>query len=402
MKSGRVHVFRYEVGGPKYLVDFWIAADDAVESGDDSALAKSGDESQQAGANYDLQLSDKSLPEGITFFLGETKSDARGSRVEAELANAAGEQMSPPVLFYSDGTASTAQVVLVNERGRAVTVSLRGLTGIGAGERRLHAGRRHAVMGNEKVGRNCISSIVRPIFNRPRTKCNFVLRAQPALSLLEVILALAILALSMAAIGELLRMGNRSARKAQLSTRAQILCESILSQVVCGALPPSPVTRAPVVTDPDWYYTTELASTEVQGVMLLAVTVETQIELARPPGFTLVRWIPDPGIQLPDEPVGPSGTGTNSTSGNTTAAGGSPGGNSGGGNNTAGGGNNSGNNNAGGTGGGRNNNGGSSPPRNIPGNIPGNLPGKIPGNIPGNLPGNLPADVPKDLLNRVR
>lgn len=130
MKSGRIHVFRYEVGGPRYVVDFWIADDDAVESGDNSALASGGDAPQPAGGNSDLEFSDKSLPEGITFFLGETKGDARGARVEAELANESGAQISPPVLFYSDGTSSTAQVILINERGRAVTVSLRGLTGV--------------------------------------------------------------------------------------------------------------------------------------------------------------------------------------------------------------------------------------------------------------------------------
>jgi Tfp pilus assembly protein FimT len=130
MKSGRIHVFRYEVGGPRYVVDFWIADDDAVEAGDNSALARTGDAPLQVGGSNDLKLSDKTLPEGITFFLGETKADSRGARVEADLAGDAGGQVSPPVLFYSDGTASTAQVILLNERGRAVTVSLRGLTGV--------------------------------------------------------------------------------------------------------------------------------------------------------------------------------------------------------------------------------------------------------------------------------
>ena len=37
---------------------------------------------------------------------------------------------SPPVLFYSDGTTSDADVVLVNERNTAIRISLRGLTGI--------------------------------------------------------------------------------------------------------------------------------------------------------------------------------------------------------------------------------------------------------------------------------
>ena len=40
------------------------------------------------------------------------------------------EGWSPPVLFYPDGTASDASVLLSNERGLTLRVTLRGLTGI--------------------------------------------------------------------------------------------------------------------------------------------------------------------------------------------------------------------------------------------------------------------------------
>ena len=121
------------------------------------------------------------------------------------------------------------------------------------------------------------------------------------LSLLEVILALAILALSMAAIGELIRIGTHSARHAQDMTKAQILCESKLSEIVAGAAPYDPITRAAMPLDPDWYYTVQLQPTEEEGLMALGVTVETHIDRTHPLAFTLVRWVPDPGIELPDE-----------------------------------------------------------------------------------------------------
>lgn len=127
--------------------------------------------------------------------------------------------------------------------------------------------------------------------------------ARGGLTLLEVILALAILAISMAAIGEIVRTGARSARRAKEMTRAQILCESKLSELVAGAEPYEPVVRAPLLTDPDWYYTVELTPTLDEGVIELAVTVETNIERPRPLAFTLIRWVPDPGLELPDEPV---------------------------------------------------------------------------------------------------
>jgi prepilin-type N-terminal cleavage/methylation domain-containing protein len=121
------------------------------------------------------------------------------------------------------------------------------------------------------------------------------------LSLLEVILAIAILALSMAAIGELIRIGTISASRAEEYTQAQILADSKLSEIMSGAITADPVTRAQFPTQPDWYYTIELAATEQTEVMELRVTVETHIKRARPLAFSLTRWIPDPGIELPEE-----------------------------------------------------------------------------------------------------
>jgi len=121
------------------------------------------------------------------------------------------------------------------------------------------------------------------------------------LTLMEVILALAVLALSMAAIGELIRIGTHSARHAQDMTRAQILCESKLSEIVAGAAPYEPITRAPLPLDPDWCYSVELQPTDEPDVMALFVTVETHLDRPRPLAFTLVRWVPNPGIEIPDE-----------------------------------------------------------------------------------------------------
>lgn len=194
------------------------------------------------------------------------------------------------------------------------------------------------------------------------------------LSLLEVILALAILAFSMAAIGELIRIGTTSASNAEDYTEGQLLAESKLSEIMSGVITPDPVTRVPFPTNPDWYYTIELAQTEDTEVMSLGVTVEKYIERSRPLAFSLVRWIPDPGIELPaeEEEVEETDDSSNSSqnSGNSSSGGS---GNSGSGNNSSG---NS------------NNNGSGSGSGGIP-NIPtGNLPGTTPGNLPGNLPGN--------------
>ena len=139
-------------------------------------------------------------------------------------------------------------------------------------------------------------------------------RCQPGLTLLEVILALAILSLSMVAIGELIRIGTHSARDAQDLTHAQILCESKLSELVAGVVPYEPTTRAQFPMDPDWYYTVQLEPTEEENVMVLVVTVETHIQRKNPISFSLVRWVPNPGIEIPVAPEEPDDNTTDNDS----------------------------------------------------------------------------------------
>ena len=126
MKSGRIHVFRYEQEGAHFIVDFWIAEDDELEAGDDSEVASS---------SADVPWGAEELPDGVRFLLGETEGAALEEQVAADLDSspAAGDVgvWSAPILFYSDGTTSSAEIVLANERGRAIRLSLRGLTGIG-------------------------------------------------------------------------------------------------------------------------------------------------------------------------------------------------------------------------------------------------------------------------------
>ena len=66
------------------------------------------------------------------------------------------------------------------------------------------------------------------------------------LSLLEVMLALAILGGALAAIGELMRIGARNAEKARDLTTAQMICESTMAEIQLGFIamqsvgPPAP------------------------------------------------------------------------------------------------------------------------------------------------------------------
>jgi prepilin-type N-terminal cleavage/methylation domain-containing protein len=71
------------------------------------------------------------LPEGVTFSGGDLVADSRATRLAAEerVRSLADGTWSGAVLFYPDGTATAARVLLVGERGRAIAVEVRSLTG---------------------------------------------------------------------------------------------------------------------------------------------------------------------------------------------------------------------------------------------------------------------------------
>ena len=134
-----------------------------------------------------------------------------------------------------------------------------------------------------------------------------------AFSLLEVILALAILAGSLAVLGGAARLGMRNAESARDLTKAQLLCESKLAEITAGITPPDPVHGVAFVQTADtvvgqgetiWLYSIDRQHTDQEGLDVVRVTVTQKL----PPNqraltFWLDRWIPDPGTELPEESV---------------------------------------------------------------------------------------------------
>ena len=77
----------------------------------------------------ELQARQQTLPEGVIFVGSETAPDTRASMgASTGVLTATGG--SEPILFYPNGTTSTARLVLRNEYGRTIELSLRGLTGV--------------------------------------------------------------------------------------------------------------------------------------------------------------------------------------------------------------------------------------------------------------------------------
>ena len=125
--------------------------------------------------------------------------------------------------------------------------------------------------------------------------------------LLEVILALAILTGAMAVLGELARLGLLNARIARDTTQAQLLCESKLAELTARITPAQTVSDAkfeePVGDGSiDWIYSIDLEATDLEGLVAVRVTVmQDMAENQRPVQFSLVRWMPDPDVELSSE-----------------------------------------------------------------------------------------------------
>jgi type II secretion system protein I len=124
------------------------------------------------------------------------------------------------------------------------------------------------------------------------------------MSLLEVILALAILAGMMAVIYGLIRQGYDNGKQARDLTKAQLLCESKMAEIVAGAEPASPTgpTGLPWETnengEPGWYYEVATRTIDSPPNMLevtVRVTQNSQLQYNHIDA-TLVRWIVDPDV----------------------------------------------------------------------------------------------------------
>lgn len=141
MDSGQTYIFRYNDQNrfriEPYLPSqggFGVAGTGGAATAEDSTLgdalgARADGASDPGTAGTVIE---DSLPEGVTFVSSETAGDQRATTISSasEPSDLAEAGWSEPILFYPDGTTSTAQLVLKNEHDRYVDVRMRGLTGV--------------------------------------------------------------------------------------------------------------------------------------------------------------------------------------------------------------------------------------------------------------------------------
>jgi general secretion pathway protein I len=135
-------------------------------------------------------------------------------------------------------------------------------------------------------------------------------RREGGFTLLEVILALAILTGAIAVLGELARVGISNADYTHKLTKAQLLCEGKMAEITSGITFSDPVSGVSFesemnedmasMIDPDeipWLYSITSDLIDDNGLLQVTVTVYQDLpEEKRPVTCSLVRWMMDSSL----------------------------------------------------------------------------------------------------------
>ena len=97
--------------------------------------------------------------------------------------------------------------------------------------------------------------------------------ARCGITLLEVILATAILAMSMAALGQLTFNGVDAALRTKMESEAAIRCRSVINEILAGSLTATHESERHFRDTTDWTWSVSVRSESIRTMTLLTVTV---------------------------------------------------------------------------------------------------------------------------------
>lgn len=118
-------------------------------------------------------------------------------------------------------------------------------------------------------------------------------RSRRGLSLIEVMLAIALLGTSMVIIYQLMGIGYRSAMEAQMQTDAAILVDSKVAEISAGVIELENASGVPIEEAPDWLYSVQIENSEQVGLLRVLVQVE-RADTTEPVSISVIRFMPDP------------------------------------------------------------------------------------------------------------
>lgn len=133
---------------------------------------------------------------------------------------------------------------------------------------------------------------------KPEPYGRYTLRHGRGLSLLEVVLAIAILGGAMVVLSQLINIGHTSAIDARDLSEAQILCDAKVSEISAGIIQGTSVSGADIVEAPGWQYSMTVDKANIEGLLVVDCTVtQDPSQFTAPVTYRLVRWIPDPDYE---------------------------------------------------------------------------------------------------------
>lgn len=124
-------------------------------------------------------------------------------------------------------------------------------------------------------------------------------------SLLEILLALAILGGALAVLSQIVGTGADSASSARDLSLARLICQAKLAETLLSGMTPVPVPSTPVES-PDststtpFFYAVDVAPASLDGMLAIRVSVQAEDVDGGPPlaSYSLTRWIIDPALGL--------------------------------------------------------------------------------------------------------
>ncbi len=142
-------------------------------------------------------------------------------------------------------------------------------------------------------------------------------------TIIEIILALSILAGGLAITSEMTRIAQQNARVARDLTYAQMLGETKMNEIASGVAPIDSEGGVAFGAPYDgWSYSVESADAEVAGLHTVTVTVyQDPAPKVWPVNYSLVRWVGDPAapVSSPDSSSASSSSqNSSSSSGNSS------------------------------------------------------------------------------------
>lgn len=136
MKTGQIQAFTCTLGERSYSITPYMTGDDMNNASTGATVMTAAGTVGQATSTGMLTAptssssSDKTLQEDVTFVSCAVSSDMRAMSIASSQGGLVGMQsMNQTVLFYPDGSTSTAEAIIQIESGAQRAVRIRGLTG---------------------------------------------------------------------------------------------------------------------------------------------------------------------------------------------------------------------------------------------------------------------------------